>query len=150
MAPVGAGEKARDRIDGFRSVRRVGARSGAHRVVLAGDLVLAGLDHRAEKRQRVGEAAQFPKRDAVLGARDIVEVGAERIVELPPLDLWRGHGRERLQRPEPGVGRNAGDDIARRVGEAGEDAWGQGPSDGVVRHRFCSLTFPLVQGEGQG
>ena len=84
-APVGADEKARDRVDAFRRVRRVGARPRPHRIVLAGDLVLAGFDHRAQERQRVGEAAQLRERDADVGARDIVEVGAERIVELPPL-----------------------------------------------------------------
>jgi hypothetical protein len=139
MAPVGADEKARNRVDAFRCVRRVGARPRAHRIVLAGDLVLAGLDHRPQQRQRVGEAAQFGERDAVLGARDIVEVGAERIVELAPLDLRRGHRRERLQRPEPGVRRYAGDGVTRRLGEAGEYAWGQGPSESVVRHRIGSL-----------
>jgi hypothetical protein len=89
-APVGAHEKCGNRVDGLRGVRRIGAGPGPHRIVLAGDLVLAGLDHRPQQRQRVGERAQFRKRDADVGARDIVEVGAEGIVELPPLDLRRG------------------------------------------------------------
>ena len=139
MAPVGTGEKAADRVDALRHVRRIRSRPRPHRIALRGDLVLAGLDHRAQERQGVREAAQFRERDAVLGARDIVEVGAERIVELPALDLRRRHRRERLQRPEPGVRRHAGDHVARRVGEAGEYAWGQGPSESVVRHRIGSL-----------
>ena len=89
MAPVGTGEKAADRLDALRHVRRIRSRPRPHRIALRGDLVLAGLDHRAQERQGVREAAQFRERDAVLGARDIVEVGAERIVELPPLDLRR-------------------------------------------------------------
>jgi len=139
MAPVGADEKAGDCIDALRSVRRVGARARAHRIALRGDLVLAGLNHRPQQRQRVGEAAQLRERDAVLGARDIVEVGAERIVELAPLDLRRGHWSQRLQRPEPGVRRDAGDGVAGRLGKAGENAWGQGPSESVVRHRIGSF-----------
>jgi hypothetical protein len=47
----------------FRWIRRVGARPHPHRIVLAGDLVLAGFDHRAQKRQRVGEPVQLVERD---------------------------------------------------------------------------------------
>ena len=61
--PIGADEKARHRVDAFRWIRRVGARSRPDRVVLARDLVLAGFDHRAQKRQRVGEAAQLVERN---------------------------------------------------------------------------------------
>ena len=46
-------------------------------------------------------------------ARDVIEVGAERIVELPALHLRRRLRRERLLRPEPRVGRDAGDGVAR-------------------------------------
>src|ERR1700722_4643332 len=110
----------------------VGGRPG--RVALRRDLVLPGFNHRAQERQSVGERAQFAERNRVVGTGDIVEVGAERIIPLPSLDLRRGHRRERLQRPEPGVRRYAGDQITRRVGETGENAWGQGASDGF-RHR---------------
>ena len=109
-----------------------------NRIALAGDLVLAGFDDRAQKRQRIGKVAQLVERNADVGARHVVEVGAERIVELPPLDFRRGHRRERLLRPEPRIRRNAGDHIARRLGEARENAWGQGPFEGF-RHEIGSL-----------
>ena len=138
MPAVGAGQEAGDGVDRLRACRRILAVARADRVALRRDLVLAGFDHRAQERQRVGEPAQFAERNAVVRARDIVEVGAERIVPLPALDLGRGHRLKRLQRPEPGVGRNAGDHIAPSIGEAGENAWGQGASDGF-RHGDCFL-----------
>ena len=95
-APVGAGQEARDLIDGLRACRRILAVARPDRVALRRDLVLAGLDHRAQERQRVREPSQFEERNAVFGARDVVEVGAERIVPLAPLDLGRRHGRQRL------------------------------------------------------
>jgi hypothetical protein len=124
MPAVRAGEKARNLIDILRGVERIAMRPRPHCVVLRRDLVLAGFNHRPQKRQRVGKPAQFVKRNRVVGTRDIVEVGAERIVPLPPFDFRRGHRLERLQRPEPGVRRDASDHVARRVGEAGENAWG--------------------------
>ena len=124
-APVGPGEERERRVDAGGGVRQVRARALAHGEVLRRDLVLARLDDGAQQRQRVGERAQFGEGDAALGARDIVEVGAERIVELPPLHLRRGLRRERLLRPEPGVRRDAGDGVARGLGEAGEDVRGQ-------------------------
>jgi hypothetical protein len=77
----GRARKARNGVEALSQVRRIVAR-GARRVGLSGDLVHAGLDDARRKRQRVGEAAQLGKRNAVVGARDIAEIGPERIVEL--------------------------------------------------------------------
>ena len=92
--------------------------------------------------RRSGSASASPRSSAnetaVFGARDVIEVGPEWIVPLAPLDVGRRHRRERQQRAEPGVWRHAGDHISRRIGEPGENAWGQGASDGF-RHRIVSL-----------
>ncbi len=138
--PVGAGEEARDLIDRLRACRGILAVARPDRVALRRDLVLAGFNHRAQEGQRVREPPQFGERNAVIGSRNVVEVGAERIVPLASLDLGRRHRRKRLQRSEPGVRRYAGDEIARRVGKPGENAWGQGASDGF-RHRIVSLNL---------
>ena len=94
-------------------------------------------------------ALQFGEGNAALGARNIVEVGAERIVELPALHLGRRLGRERLLRAEPCIGRDAGDRVARRLRQAGENARGQRAFDGVRHAGSLSSPSPAC-GRGLG
>ena len=133
MPAVRPGEQRQRRVDPVGGIRTIRMRPHAHGEGLRRDLVLARLDDGAQERQRIGERAQFGKGNAAFGARDIVEVGAERIVELPPLDLRRRLRRERLLRPEPGRGRNAADGVARRDRQPREDIRRQRPFEGV-RH----------------
>ncbi len=116
MAPVGPAQRRERRVDAGGGVRQLGAGPRSHGKVPRRDLVLARLDDGAQKRQRVGEGTEFGKGNAAFGARDIVEVQAERIVELPPLDLGGRLRRQRLLRPEPGRRRNAADGVARSGG----------------------------------
>ena len=130
---------------------RAAPRALAHGEILRRDLVLAGLDHGAQQRQRVGERAQFGKADAAFGARDVIEVRAERIVELPALHVRRRLRRKRLLRAEPGVRRHAGDGVARRLGKAREHARGQRAFDGVRGHAgFLAAPLARFAGEGLG
>ena len=111
-APVGAGEESERLVDARRGLGQVRARPRAHGEILRRDLVLAGLDHGAQERKRIGERAQLRERNPGLRARDIIEVRAERIVELPPLHVRRRLRLQRLLWPEPRLRRHAGDGVA--------------------------------------
>ena len=134
MAPVGAGEEIERASNARLGVRGPGGIARAHGVTEAGDLVLAGFDHRAQQRQRVGERAQFGEGNAAGGARHIGKVDAEGIIELPAFHLRRRLRRQRLLRPEPRVGGDARDGVARRRGQTCEQARGQRRLDRFGRH----------------
>ena len=134
MAAIGAGEKGQ----GFGDARGRGARAlgvaGANGVAEAGYLVLAGFDDEAQQRQRIGERAQLGERDAGFGARHVGEVDAERVIPLAALDLGRRLGLQRLLRPEPALRPDAGDRVARRGDEPGENVGPEVSLDSVGRH----------------
>jgi hypothetical protein len=149
MAAVGAGEEIEGVHDARLRVLRPGGIARAHRVAQAGDLVLAGFDHRAQQRRRVGERAQFGEGDAACRARHVGEVDAEGIVELPALDLGRRLRRQRLLRPETSVGRNARDGVARGQREAREQARGQRRFQSSRRHAVFPRRLAAVGGRGR-
>ncbi len=134
MLSVGPREQRQGDVDLFGAGGPVNAHALADGEVLRRELVLARLDDGAQERQRIGERAQFSEADAAFRAGNIIEVRAERIVEPSPLHLGRRLGFQRLLRAEPGIGFHAGDGIARRLGQAGEDARGQRAFDGVRGH----------------
>ena len=81
------GERARDARRGGGVAPGI---AGADRVVETGDLIFAGLDDEPQQRQRFGERAQLVKRHRRFAARRVGEIGAERIIPLPALDVRRG------------------------------------------------------------
>ena len=95
MSSIRPRQKRARRLDARGSVGRAGRIARANGVVEPGDLILVGFDHRAQQRQRIGERAQLEEGDAALGARDIGEIDAERIIPLPALDVRRRLRRER-------------------------------------------------------
>src|SRR5690348_5385067 len=114
------------------------------------DLILARLDDGAQQVVAVGERAQLREADRLVAARRDREIVAEGIVELASAGIGRRLRRQRLERPEPRLGRDAADDVAQALDRALHEMRRERRRGAALRHgRIPSQTAAPVTGSRQ-